>query len=60
MIKFEFDVITYTNEFDFIVKTKKQIIVRRASRKTAYNYMHTKYKSRDGYFVELKNSTFLN
>lgn len=55
MLKFQFDVITYTNDFDFIVKTKKSVIVRRASRKTAYDYIRTKYKSRDGYFVELNS-----
>ena len=56
MQNFQFNVISYTNEFDYIVKTFKQVNIRRASVYSAINYIQSKYKSRDGFFVELNKS----
>jgi len=53
MVTYVFNVITYTNEFDYIVDTKKTISVRRASGRSALEYMRKKYPEYLGYFVEL-------
>jgi hypothetical protein len=51
-----FDVYTYTNEFDYIVKTKKSIKIVRHSSITAKNYLHKKYPRYKGYFIELHSA----
>lgn len=56
MQNFQFNVISYTNEFDKIVKTFKQVNIRRTSVHSAINYIQSKYKSIDGFYVELNNS----
>ena len=55
MTTYIFDVYTYTNEFDYIVKTKKTISIKRASGRTAIEYLQKKYPDFLGYFIELKS-----
>jgi hypothetical protein len=50
-----FNVYTYTNEFDYIVKTKKTISIKRASGRTATEYLRKKYPDFLGYFIELNS-----
>jgi hypothetical protein len=52
---FIFNLYTYTNDFDFIVKSKKQIKIIRTNVETAYNYVKLKHPTTKGY-VELLNS----
>ena len=54
-----FNVITYTNDFNFIVKSKKEVKVIRTNIETAYNYIRLKYPMNKGYFIELQNSCSL-
>lgn len=55
MTTYIFNVLTYTNEFDYIVKTKKIVKIRRASGRTATEYLQKKYPSYLGYFIELNS-----
>lgn len=55
MTTYIFDVYTYTNEFDYIVKTKKTIALKRASGRTAIEYLRKKYPDFLGYFIELNS-----
>lgn len=55
---YTFTVYTYTNDFDFIVKSKKQIKVIRTNVITAYNYVKLKY-SNPRQFFELSNTLSL-
>jgi hypothetical protein len=50
-----FNVYTYTNEFDFIIATKKTISICRASGRTAQEYLRKKYPDFLGYFIELQS-----
>lgn len=52
---YSFNVFTYTNEFDYIVKTKKTINIKRAFGKTALEYLRKKYPEYLGYFIELQS-----
>jgi hypothetical protein len=52
---YTFNVFTYTNEFDYIVKTKKTINIKRASGRTAVEYLRKKYPDFLGYFIELQS-----
>ena len=51
-----FNVLTYTDDFSFILKSKKEVKVIRTNFRTAYTYILTKYPMSKGYFIELKNS----
>ncbi len=51
-LTYVFSVCTYTNEFDYIVKTHKLIKVKRASIYSAIDFMYKKYPRREGYFFE--------
>jgi len=54
-----FNVVTYTDDFSFILKSKKQVKVIRTNFGTAYNYITNKYPMFKGYFIELQNSSSL-
>ena len=51
-----FNVLTYTDEFSFILKSKKQVKVVRTNFRMAYTYILNKYPMSKGYFIELQNS----
>ena len=54
-IVYLFNVITYNDDFSFIVKSKKEVKVIRTNFKAAYNYIRLKYPMNKGYFIELQN-----
>ena len=54
-----FNVITYNDDFSFIVKSKKEAKVIRTNFEAAYNYIRLKYPMNKGYFIELQNSCSL-
>lgn len=54
-----FNVLTYDDDFSFILKSKQEIKVIRTNFNTAYNYIKTKYPISKGYFIELQNSSSL-
>ncbi len=54
-----FKIITYNDDFRFIVKSKKEVKVIRTNIETAYNYIRFKYPMNKGYFIELENSCSL-
>ena len=58
-IVYFFNVITYSDDFSFIVKSKKEVKVIRTNFKAAYNYLSLKYPMNKGYFIELQNSCSL-
>ena len=58
-IVYFFNVITYSDDFSFIVKSKKEVKVIRTNFKAAYNYISLKYPMNKGYFIELQNSCSL-
>jgi len=51
-----FNVLTYTDDFSFILKSKKEVKVIRTNFRTAYKFILTKYPMNIGYFIELQNS----
>ena len=51
-----FNVLTYTDDFSYIVKSKKEVKVIRAHFSSAYRFILTRYPMNKGYFVELENS----
>lgn len=55
MATYHFNVFTYTNEFDYIVKTKKIVNIKRASGRTATEYLRKKYPDFLGYVIELQS-----
>jgi len=56
---YTFNVLTYTDDFSFIVKSKKEIKIIRTNFETAFNYVKLKYPMSNGYFIELQNSCSL-
>ena len=54
-----FNVLTYTDDFNFILKSKKQVKVVRTNFRTAYTFILAKYPMSKGYFIELQNSSSL-
>jgi hypothetical protein len=46
---------TYTDEFSYIVATKKIVNIKRASGRTATEYLQKKYPSYLGFFIELNS-----
>jgi hypothetical protein len=54
-----FNVLTYDDDFSFILKSKKEVKVIRTNFESAYNYIKTKYPINKGYFIELQNSCSL-
>jgi hypothetical protein len=54
-----FNVLTYTDEFSFILKSKKEVKIIRTNFVAAYNYVKLKYPMSKGYFIELQNSCSL-
>jgi hypothetical protein len=57
MTNYQFSIITYTAlDGSCIVKTNKLVNVRRMHEHSAKDYIHNKYKMRDGFFVELNSS----
>lgn len=59
-IVYFFNVITYSDDFSFIVKSKKEVKVIRTNFEAAYNYIRFKYPMNKGYFIELQNSCSLH
>jgi hypothetical protein len=57
---YTFNVLTYTDDFSFIVKSKKEVKIIRTNFKTAFNYMKAKYPMSKGYYLELQNSCSLH
>ena len=51
-----FNVLTYTDDFNFVLKSKKQVKVVRTNFRTAYTFILAKYPMSKGYFIELQNS----
>jgi len=58
-IVYLFNIITYNDDFSFIVKSKKEVKVIRTNFESAYNYIRLKYPMNKGYFIELQNSCSL-
>jgi hypothetical protein len=54
-----FNVLTYDDDFSFILKSKKEVKVIRTNFESAYNYVKTKYPISKGYFIELQNNCSL-
>jgi len=52
---FIFNVYTYTDEFSYIVATKKIVKLKRVNLNTCLDYMHKKYPRHLGFVFELNN-----
>jgi hypothetical protein len=55
MKTYTFNIFTYTDEFSYIVATKKVVNIKRASGRTATEYLRKKYPSYLGFFIELNS-----
>lgn len=54
-----FNVLTYTNDFDYVIKSKKEVKIIRTNVYSAIDYIKSKYPKNQGFYVELFNSCSL-